>query len=125
MAEPKGSRPAKRSRAQDTEVDVVSEQPERKVARGPTKDQPKRPVTRSRSLSKDAKVKCAPKLLADEFLQEVTHNLVSLPFDPCRYTNGLSVYDAPNRNDVNEAPEYVTDIFQRLFNAEVSPVAHV
>jgi hypothetical protein len=82
-------------------------------------------VTRSRSRPKDASVKAAPKLLADEFMQEVNHNLVTLPFDSCRYTDGLSVYDTPNRNDVNEAPEYVTDIFQRLFNAEVSPVARV
>jgi hypothetical protein len=122
--EPKQSCAAKRSRAQDTQVDAVSEQPARKVARGPTKDQPKRQVTRSRSRPKGkmVKAKTAPKLLVDEFMQEVNHNLVSLPFDPSRYTDGLSAYDTPNRNDVNEAPEYVTDIFQRLFNAEVSPV---
>jgi hypothetical protein len=123
---PKQSLTAKRSRTQDTEIDAVSEQPERKVARGPAKDQPIVRVTRSRSRPKNAitKAKTAPKLLADEFMQEVNHNLVSLPFDPCRYTEGLSVYDTPNRNDANQAPEYVTDIFQRLFNAEVSPVAH-
>jgi hypothetical protein len=117
--EPKQSRTAKRSRTQDIQVDAVSEQPERKVARG------RGTRSRSRPNNTIAKAKAAPKLLADEFMQEVNHNLVSLPFDPCRYTEGLSVYDTPNRNDANEAPEYVTDIFQRLFYAEVSPVAHL
>jgi hypothetical protein len=120
-AEPKPSRPAKRSRTHDSEV---SEQPARKVAHVPTNDRPKR-VTRSHSRSKDASVKATPTLLADEFLQEANHNLVSDPFDPCKYTDGLSVYDTPNRNNVLEAPEYVTDIFHRLFHAEVGLVDRV
>jgi len=51
------------------------------------------------------------------------HNLVLPHLDPGKYTRGLSVYDVPNRGNVLESPEYVCDIFQRLYHAEVCPVS--
>lgn len=111
--ESKQTRPAaKRSRIQE---DALAEQPARKVAR----------ATRSRSRPTEASVKATPKLLVDEFMEETNYTLVSLPFNPCKYTEGLSVYDTPSRGNVLEAPEYVTDIFQRLFDSEVGPVQYL
>lgn len=51
--------------------------------------------------------------------QAAHHNLVLTPFDPSMYTVGLSVFDTPNQGQVLCAPEYVSDILQRLYNAEV------
>jgi hypothetical protein len=45
---------------------------------------------------------------------------VSSPFDCSKYTLGFSRHDKSTRGDVLQAPEYVCDIFQRLFKIEVS-----
>jgi len=114
--ESKATRATKRSRMQDD----ATEQPARKTARASSTNQPKR-TTRSRSGSKGEINKLVGKRLdADLRLEADQHNLVrSLPFDPCKFTDGLSVYDTPSRDNVLEAPEYVSDIFQRLYHAEV------
>ena len=41
------------------------------------------------------------------------------PFDASKFTTGIATYDKANEGDVDEVPAYVTDIFQRLFDAEV------
>jgi hypothetical protein len=41
------------------------------------------------------------------------------PFDASKYTTGIAAYDKDHKENVDEAPDYVTDIFQRLFDAEV------
>ena len=41
------------------------------------------------------------------------------PFDPSKYTTGIAIYDKDYKENVDEVPDYVTDIFQRLFDAEV------
>ncbi|GAX11089.1 cyclin A [Fistulifera solaris] len=43
---------------------------------------------------------------------------VSSPFDCSKYTLGFSRHDKSTRGDVLQAPEYVCDIFQRLFKIE-------
>mmetsp|Transcript_21044 Transcript_21044/g.58519 ORF Transcript_21044/g.58519 Transcript_21044/m.58519 type:complete len:548 (-) Transcript_21044:545-2188(-) len=40
------------------------------------------------------------------------------PFDASKFTTGIASYDKPNERKVDEVPIYVTDIFQRLFDAE-------
>ena len=41
-------------------------------------------------------------------------------FTPCTYIAGISEYDNERQEDVQEVCNYATDIFQRLFHAEVS-----
>ena len=41
------------------------------------------------------------------------------PFDASKFTSGIATYDKVNEGKVGEVPAYVTDIFQRLFDAEV------
>lgn len=45
---------------------------------------------------------------------------VASPFDVSKYTVGFSSHDKCTKGDVLQAPEYVCDIFQRLFKIEVS-----
>jgi hypothetical protein len=54
-----------------------------------------------------------------EGLPQEHHNLVLANFDPTRYTSGLSLFDVANQGDVLQSPEYVSDIFQRLYHSEV------
>ena len=42
------------------------------------------------------------------------------PFDASKFTTGIATFDKANEGNVGEVPAYVTDIFQRLFDAEVS-----
>jgi hypothetical protein len=51
--------------------------------------------------------------------QETNHNMVCSPFDSSKYTIGIAVHDIPNQGDVLQVPEYVADIYQRLFRLEV------
>ena len=48
------------------------------------------------------------------------YNMDVSPFDSCRFTAGISPFDSQHRDNVLEAPEYVADILQRLYRAEVS-----
>jgi hypothetical protein len=50
----------------------------------------------------------------------LVRGLVRTPFDDSKYTPGISPYDLDTRDDVQEVSDYVTDIFQRLYDAEVS-----
>jgi len=40
------------------------------------------------------------------------------PFDASKFTTGIATYDKASTGNVGEVPAYVTDIFQRLFDAE-------
>jgi hypothetical protein len=63
--------------------------------------------------------KAQPRSLSGDFLDQANHTMVRLPFDASRYVPGIADHDSPNVDDVLEAPEYVSDIFQRLYFAEV------
>lgn len=54
-----------------------------------------------------------------EGLPQEHHNLVLTNFQPTKYTSGLSFFDTHHRGDVLQSPEYVSDIFQRLYQSEV------
>ena len=56
----------------------------------------------------------------EDILEFTDYGLVRTPFDDSKYTHGIAPYDLDTRNDVQEVPDYVTDIFQRLYDAEVS-----
>ena len=47
------------------------------------------------------------------------HCLAITAFDPAKFTAGISAYDSPHKGNVLLAPEYTSDIFQRLYIAEV------
>lgn len=55
----------------------------------------------------------------DSVNQENNHNLVCSPLDESKYTLGISKHDIVCREDVLRVPDYATDIFHRLYNAEV------
>jgi len=40
------------------------------------------------------------------------------PFDASKFTTGIATYDKVHQEDMDQVPAYVTDIFQRLFDAE-------
>lgn len=55
----------------------------------------------------------------EDGLPQEHYNLVLTNFEPTKYTNGMSPYDVTSRGDVLQSPEYVSDIYQRLFQSEV------
>jgi hypothetical protein len=51
----------------------------------------------------------------------ICYDLVHPKFDSATFMPGVSKYDAGSVGDPLAAPEYVTDIFQRLYDREVRP----
>ena len=107
---------AKRPREDAMEM----EEPPKKVAKRSTRGRASRA-----QMKEDKKVKPqngrAPKNnLCKDILAFTDHGLVRTPFDDSKYTPGISPYDLDTRDDVQEVSDYVTDIFQRLYDAEVS-----
>jgi hypothetical protein len=49
-----------------------------------------------------------------------SHGLQNKKFYSSEYTQQISVYDEINRDKIEHVPDYVTDIYQRLYYAEVS-----
>ena len=67
-----------------------------------------------------------PQSVPETDLLSLPHGLAMTPFDPTKFTVGLSAYDAPYQDNVLLAPEYCSDIFQRLYNSEVGlPIFNV
>ena len=93
-------RPRKSSRRESTES----------TKSAPTDPPSERRRTRSQSL---------PRNLCSDILPHTDYGLIREPFDSSKYTPGLADHDAENTGDVLEVSNYVTDIYQRLYNAEV------
>ena len=55
-----------------------------------------------------------------DILDTTDYSLQPDTFISRKFNSGISAYDKENVDDVQEATDYVTDIFQRLFHAEVS-----
>ena len=90
----------------------------RRDSKGSRKSAPSNPTaerrrTRSQSL---------PRKLCRDILPHTDYGLIREPFDSSKYTPGLAAHDADNKGDVLEVSNYVTDIYQRLYNAEVRPM---
>ena len=47
------------------------------------------------------------------------HTLIMNPFDPTNYTRGVGAHDIHKLESAVEAADYITDIYQRLYEAEV------
>jgi hypothetical protein len=123
----------KRIRDEDEEDDMDSSS-SRPLKRGRTAS--RATASRGRSSSRRSKSKGSedagrkairPKAkspnLCNDLLYQAGHGLVRSPMNPAKYTVGIAAHDSPKpseERDVCEAVEYVTDIFQRLYHAEVS-----
>jgi hypothetical protein len=140
FAEPAPRAPATRKRVSK----ASEEEPDSKKPAGETKPRTKRsrpapkeePVSRktirrgsnnarSNGLSDSEEVPqqvpiSTGKNLCQDILLDADHRLNRQPFSAREYIPGVAVYDAKNKDDVLQVPKYVTDIFQRLFNSEVS-----
>jgi hypothetical protein len=51
--------------------------------------------------------------------EEDCYDMVSASYDPHKFVPGVSEYDVSCAGNVLAAPEYVTDIIQRLYDLEV------
>ena len=60
-----------------------------------------------------------PRKLCSAFLTETNYGLVRTPFDSSKFTLGIAPHDEAKKDDVLEVSDYATDIFQRLYFAEV------
>jgi hypothetical protein len=72
--------------------------------------------TSSKASSKDS----IDERVLENFMELDDFNLLPHTFDPCKFTMTIAPHDMRNVGKVLEAPEYVTDIFHRLFQLEVS-----
>ena len=102
----KKSKPsAKRSRV----FDVEEAEPPRKI--------PRRSIRGKKSQANESIGVCTN--LCSDILTSTDFGLQRHPFDASQYTNGIASYDKENENDAQEVSNYVTDIFQRLYDSEV------
>lgn len=62
--------------------------------------------------------------LCSDFVDTTDYNMLRQPFDASKYTHGISEFDKPNEHKLLEVTGYATDIYQRLFHAEVRTVPH-
>lgn len=103
----------------------TAEPRERSQVTNPTVKTAKRPRSKS-----DCDINLPPKVARTvhscgatrpvETTPVTNYNMDVSPFDSCRFTAGISPFDSQHRDNVLEAPEYVADILQRLYRAEVS-----
>jgi hypothetical protein len=62
---------------------------------------------------------CLPQ---DNFMDTDDYSLNPPSYDPCKFTFDIAPHDLRTANDILEVPEFVTDIYQRLFQAEASSI---
>eukprot|EP00546_Thalassionema_frauenfeldii_P009980 CAMPEP_0178922998 /NCGR_PEP_ID=MMETSP0786-20121207/16473_1 /TAXON_ID=186022 /ORGANISM="Thalassionema frauenfeldii, Strain CCMP 1798" /LENGTH=492 /DNA_ID=CAMNT_0020597441 /DNA_START=110 /DNA_END=1588 /DNA_ORIENTATION=- len=84
-----------------------------------TREKRGRATSRSKSRKQKRRVKSEPRSLCSDFLVESNFTLVRYPFDPSKYTTGISDYDKNTQADTLEVSNYVTDIYQRLYYNEL------
>ena len=82
------------------------------VSKKPSKFRSERSTSRRRSSS-------GPRKPCSAFLTETNYGLVRVPFDSSKFTLGIAPHDQAQKDDVLEVSNYATDIFQRLYFAEV------
>eukprot|EP00980_Cylindrotheca_fusiformis_P028156 scaffold22583_cov106-Cylindrotheca_fusiformis.AAC.27 len=89
-----------------TELDIG--EPPRKMRR-------RKSASHKKSSGKDPSICTNP---CSDILINTGHGLQRHPFDDRQYTHGVAEHDKENTNDPQEVSNYVTDIFQRLFDSE-------
>lgn len=120
------AKPGKRKSAEETTADTntsnakakrvkTEEQnkPSSKVAMKKTKKSSNEPTSQTRQTA-------VSQSLCIDFYAETEYTLGQNEFDVAKYTHGISAFDEIGKENVLEVGNYATDIYQRLFNAEVS-----
>ena len=82
---------------------------------------PSRGKSRSKSAGRNVKSGSKPKPweLCSDFHVESNYTMVRPAYDSSKYNVGISQHDEESRNDPLEVADYVTDIYQHFFQAEV------
>lgn len=85
----------------------------------PTVSTPKKRATNDSGIyGKPSQIE--PRELCTDFIAETAYSMVRKPFDNTTFTLGLSIHDEKHKDNVLMVADYVTDMFQRLYHAEVS-----
>lgn len=119
------ARSTKRSREEEPEVKQETKKSKRSTSAKGKKTEDKKPSKsargRKRSTSRGSRAKAEkpPRKPCSEFLTETNYGMVRKPFDRSKFTLGIAPHDEAKKGDVNEVADYVTDIFQQLYHAEV------
>jgi len=100
-------RVVKRSRVEDLEE-----------ALAPITKKKKRTTSRGKSTLSDSTPDERMSNPCPDILEDGNHGLQRHPFDDTKFTAGIAKYDVEYKDDLKQASSYVTDIYQRLFNAE-------
>jgi hypothetical protein len=82
----------------------------------------KKGAANTTSGKRGTRLQSRPKTVCKDILPHTDYGLVREPFDASQYTAGIASYDTDKKGDVLEVSSYVTDIFQRLYNAEVRTI---
>lgn len=78
----------------------------------------------SAALSTRPKFPPCPDFLKPDDFRLFRGNLEGVEFDASKFTRGIAPVDMPNKENVLEVPEYISDIMQRLFDREVATRPH-
>ena len=62
------------------------------------------------------------RVLCSDFHVDSNYTLVRAPLDSSKYTTGISKHDVDDKENLLAVSDYVTDMFQRLYHAEVGNV---
>mmetsp|Transcript_8043 Transcript_8043/g.11589 ORF Transcript_8043/g.11589 Transcript_8043/m.11589 type:complete len:498 (+) Transcript_8043:165-1658(+) len=129
VAEQPKTKRARRGRSSGESINSDSEAARGSIASrvrsrsAPRKRESKPPSTNSSKRSRSGstrRTRPQPRKLCSDFLSQTDFKMVREPFDSSKYTLGISPYD----KDVSEKPlmipEYATDLFQRLYDRELT-----
>jgi hypothetical protein len=124
LLEPKPKRKRKRERSTTARGKKKSSRKNEDLKIRVDPQTPEEVVSASSLLSSNSAIRLNPTnqctdLLATEDDDYCLLRKVEGPFDASKYTTGIAIYDKDYKENVDEVPDYVTDIFQRLFDAEV------
>jgi len=114
----KARKPTAASRGSSDETGTTSKQ---KAKKSPITQE--RVCRQTRSASKQATTRCsepAPRQQCSDFLSAPNFTMVGKPFDSSKYTRGIADHDKCNKDDTIHVANYVTDLYQRYYDEEVS-----
>lgn len=113
-------RSAKRRHEEPTKMEPKTKKPRRSTSTSRKAPAASKHTSKARERSTSRKRSSSgPRKPCTEFLTETNYGLVRVPFDSSKFTLGIAPHDQAQKNDVLEVSNYTTDIFQRLYFAEV------
>lgn len=118
------AKPEKRKSADETSADTLTVKAKRAKTEEQKKPSLKVAVEKTKKSSNEATSQArqttVSQSLCSDFYAETEYTLGQNEFDVAKYTHGISVFDEIGKENVLEVGNYATDIYQRLFNAEVN-----